>query len=124
MKVKSLLMPPGIPDWYTRKRLLQSGHVTLSGRAWSGRGAVVEKVEVGIDGIWKEARLGQKLGPYAWRQWFFDWEAEPGEHILKCRAYDDLGNSQPEDPQWDQAGFGNNALHSLEVTVSQKYSLP
>ena len=124
MKVKSLLMPPGIPDWYTRQRIVQSGLVTLTGRAWSGSGAVVEKVEVGIDGAWKTARVGQNLGPYAWRQWFIDWEAEPGEHLLSCRAYDDLGNTQPDDPQWDQAGFGNNALHSLEVTVGQKDSLP
>ncbi|MCH2297833.1 MAG: hypothetical protein MK441_07990, partial [SAR324 cluster bacterium] len=45
--------------------------VQLSGRAWSGQGRL-EKVEIGIDGIWKEASLGKELGKYAWRQWFLN----------------------------------------------------
>src|SRR5262245_12902225 len=36
-KVKSLMVPPGIPDWYTRRRLVEQGHRALAGRAWSGR---------------------------------------------------------------------------------------
>jgi hypothetical protein len=37
-KVKSLIVPPGIPDWYTRRRLVERGTVALGGRAWSGAG--------------------------------------------------------------------------------------
>ena len=50
MRVKSLLVPPGIPDWYTRRRLVDAGAVTLIGRAWSGGGVPIAQVEVGIDG--------------------------------------------------------------------------
>src|SRR5512134_993678 len=35
-KVKSLMAPPGVPDWYTRRRLVEHGTVALAGRAWSG----------------------------------------------------------------------------------------
>jgi len=116
MKLKSLIIPPGIPDWYTRKRFLNQGKVQLSGRAWSGQGRL-EKVEIGIDGIWKEASLGKELGRYAWRQWFFEWDAEPGEHIIQSRAFDQDGNYQPDEPEWDESGFGNNMLHSIRVHV-------
>ena len=53
MRVKSLMVPPGIPDWYTRRRLVDAGAVTLMGRAWSGGGVPIARVEVGIDGQWR-----------------------------------------------------------------------
>ena len=62
MRVKSLLVPPGIPDWYTRRRLVEAGPVTLVGRAWSGGGVPIAKVEVGIDGAWRAAELDPPLG--------------------------------------------------------------
>ena len=38
MKVRALMLPPGIPDFLTRVRLVEAGSVTLTGRAWVGRG--------------------------------------------------------------------------------------
>ena len=37
MRVRALMVPPGIPDFLTRTRLLDAGQVTLTGRAWAGR---------------------------------------------------------------------------------------
>ena len=37
IKVRALMIPPGIPDFLTRIRLVPAGPVTLSGRAWAGR---------------------------------------------------------------------------------------
>jgi DMSO/TMAO reductase YedYZ molybdopterin-dependent catalytic subunit len=34
MAVRSLLAPPGVPDFFTRRRHLRPGDVTLTGRAW------------------------------------------------------------------------------------------
>ena len=62
MRVKSLLVPPGIPDWYTRQRLVEAGSVELVGRAWSGGGVPIAKVEVGIDGAWRPAELDPPQG--------------------------------------------------------------
>ena len=117
MRVNSLMAPPGIPDFYSRRRFLAAGRVTLTGRAWSGGGTPVAGVEFAIDGAWREARIEASQGRFAWCRWSFEWDATPGEHQLACRATDGAGNAQPEEPEWDQAGFGNNAIQRVRVTV-------
>lgn len=117
IRVRSLMVPPGMPDVYTRSRLVDHGPVQLFGRAWSGAGVGIAKVEVAVDGEWHEATLAPQLGPYAWRGWSFDWDATPGEHELMCRATDNNGAVQPLEPPFDVAGFGNNAVQRVGVTV-------
>jgi DMSO/TMAO reductase YedYZ molybdopterin-dependent catalytic subunit len=117
MRVKSLMVPPGIPDWYTRRRLVDQGPVEIYGRAWSGGGVPVAKVEVGVGGAWHEAQLDPAAGKYAWHGWRFTWQATPGEHELACRATDAAGNVQPLEAPWDSGGFGNNVVHRVAVTV-------
>ena len=117
MRVNSLMVPPGIPDFFTRRRLVDPGPVRLAGRAWSGGGVPIARVEVAVDGAWRDARLDPLAGPWAWRGWSFDWDAAPGEHVLACRATDANGNVQPGDPEPDVGGFGNNATHRVSITV-------
>ena len=117
MRVKSLLVPPGIPDWYTRRRLVEAGPVTLVGRAWSGGGVPITRVEVGIDGSWRPAELDLPQGRFAWRGWRSLWNAEPGEHELSCRAIDANGATQPLEMPWDAGGFGNNVVQCMHVKV-------
>jgi DMSO/TMAO reductase YedYZ molybdopterin-dependent catalytic subunit len=117
IRVKSLMVPPGLPDWYTRRRLVERGHVRLSGRAWAGAGTAITRVEVGIGGHYADAKLDASGGKYAWRGWSFDWDATPGEHELTCRATDASGAVQPLEPPFDRGGFGNNAVHKVAVTV-------
>jgi DMSO/TMAO reductase YedYZ molybdopterin-dependent catalytic subunit len=117
MRVKSLLVPPGIPDWYTRRRLVERGPVELLGRAWSGGGVPVTKVEVAVDGAWLDAILDPPTGRYAWRSWRCPWPAERGEHVLMCRATDADGEMQPVEQRYDRGGFGNNSVHRVDVTV-------
>jgi DMSO/TMAO reductase YedYZ molybdopterin-dependent catalytic subunit len=117
MKVKSLLVPPGIPDWYTRRRLVAAGRVTIAGRAWSGNGVPVVRVELGVDGQWHDAELLPNPHPLAWTGWRASWDATPGEHELGCRATDASGARQPLDPDWNLAGLGNNAVQRVPVTV-------
>jgi DMSO/TMAO reductase YedYZ molybdopterin-dependent catalytic subunit len=116
MRVNSLMVPPGIPDFYTRRRIVDAGSVEISGRAWSGA-ACVERVELGIDGRWQDAALETAGAPHAWRRWRARWQATPGEHELACRATDAAGNVQPLEAPWDLSGFGNNAVHKIHVTV-------
>ncbi len=117
MRVKSLMVPPGIPDWYTRGRVLDAGKHEIFGRAWSGSGIGIAKVEVGVDGIWHDAILDAAADKYEWRGWRFNWNATVGEHELMCRATDANGDIQPLEPRFDRTGFGNNATHSIAVTV-------
>jgi DMSO/TMAO reductase YedYZ molybdopterin-dependent catalytic subunit len=118
MVPRSLMVPPGVPEFMTRERHLEPGPVTLTGRAWSGFGPI-ERVEVSTDGgaSFADAQLGEPLGPAAWRGWSFDWEASEGDHVLCSRATDAAGNSQPLDPPWNLKGYSNNAVERIPVTV-------
>jgi DMSO/TMAO reductase YedYZ molybdopterin-dependent catalytic subunit len=117
IRIKSLMVPPGLPDWYTQSRLVDAGPVTVYGRAWSGNATPVAKVEFGVDGAWSEAVLDAPAAKYAWRGWRFDWDADRGEHELACRATDVNGQTQPLVAMFDRGGFGNNAVHKVQVTV-------
>ncbi len=117
IRVKSLMLPPGVPDWKTRRRYVQAGPVELMGRAWSGAGRTIECVEVEIRDEWHEAELQKNPDRYAWTKWSYAWAAEPGEHGLRCPATDSAGDTQPLDPPWDMSGFANNAAHCVNVFV-------
>jgi DMSO/TMAO reductase YedYZ molybdopterin-dependent catalytic subunit len=118
MQPRSLLIPPGIPDSGSRARTLATGPVRVRGRAWSGHAEVV-RVEASADGgsTWSEARLAPATSPYAWRAWEWDWDAQPGEHELCCRASDGAGNVQPLEPPWNLGGYINNEVQRVPVTV-------
>ena len=55
---RALLIPPGFPDFMSRRRVLGSGAVQIEGRAWSGW-AQVTMGEVSVDGgdTWAVADL-------------------------------------------------------------------
>lgn len=118
IRVKSLMAPPGVPDWLTRARYVEPGPVAIVGRAWSGGGVPVVRVEVGDGDVWRDAELAPGPGPYAWAKWWFVWDAQPGEHRLRCRATDANGAVQPLEGPWDMAGFANNAAQVVDVLVS------
>src|SRR5688572_22809121 len=116
MRVNSLMAPPGMREFYSAERLVPPGPVELAGRAWSGHGAIT-RVEVAIDGEWRDAELQSAAQDFAWQGWRFAWHATPGVHELACRATDVAGNRQPLEPPWDLSGFGNNGVHRIHVTV-------
>jgi sulfane dehydrogenase subunit SoxC len=115
---RSLTIPPGIPDFLTRRRFVEAGPCLLEGRAWSGW-APVERVEVSVDGgaTWDEAALGEQAGDRAWRGWSFKWDAAPGEYEICSRATDGAGNTQPLEAAWNLKGFANNEVERLPVVV-------
>ncbi|MEM6464454.1 MAG: molybdopterin-dependent oxidoreductase [Pseudomonadota bacterium] len=117
MRVKSLMLPPGVPDWKTRRRYVKAGPVDLMGRAWCGAGRTVVRVEVEVLGEWKDAVLQPNPDKHAWSKWTFPWDAQPGEYVLRCRATDSGGETQPLEPPWDLSGFANNAAHCVYVFV-------
>jgi DMSO/TMAO reductase YedYZ molybdopterin-dependent catalytic subunit len=118
MLPRSLLVPPGIPEFLSRTRFVDAGPCTLEGRAWSGWGPI-ERVEVSVDGgsEWADADLESAVSPYAWAGWRFTWEAPPGDHELCCRATDAAGNTQPSEPDWNLDGYCNNEVQRVRVTV-------
>jgi len=116
---RSLMVPPGIPEFMTRRRSVASGSTAIAGRAWSGF-ASIERVEVSADGgaTWADAKLGPLPdSAYAWRGWTFEWEAPRGDHVLCCRATDATGEAQPLEPRWNVGGYRNNAVQRVHVLV-------
>jgi sulfane dehydrogenase subunit SoxC len=119
MLPRSLMAPPGVPEFMTRERHVEPGPVTLVGRAWSGYGSI-ERVEVSTDdgSTFTAAVLDPSLGTHAWRGWRFDWDAPPGEHVLSSRATDSAGNTQPLEPPWNLKGYANNAVERIHVIAA------
>nr|WP_246401021.1 sulfite oxidase [Jiangella mangrovi] len=113
---KALVQPPGVPDFQSRVRVVDSGVVELTGRAWSGW-APVDTVEISVDdGVsWRPAELEPPADPYAWRLWRYVWDAAPGRYELRARARDTSGNEQPVGQAWNRQGMANN--HAQRVTV-------
>ena len=116
IRVRALMIPPGIADFFSRERFVEPGRVVLRGRAWSGAGPI-ERVEVAVDGEWADADLGEAAGDFAWAPWSFAWDAAEGPHELACRATDAAGDTQPMEPFWNHQGMGNNVVQRLRVTV-------
>ena len=118
IRARALMIPPGIPDFMTRNRLVDAGVVALTGKAWAGRVGVSD-VEVSVDGgaTWSKAELGELESPYSWRTWTFLWNATPGEQVLLVRAIDAHKNTQPIDQEWNFGGYGNNGVQRVNVIV-------
>jgi DMSO/TMAO reductase YedYZ molybdopterin-dependent catalytic subunit len=118
IRVRSLMVPPGIPDFMTRTRLAPAGDIPLTGRAWAGA-LGISRVEVSDDGgkTWADAQLGEPVSRYAWREWSYLWTARPGRRLLCVRATDSDGNVQPVAQPWNYQGMGNNMAQQVEVIV-------
>jgi DMSO/TMAO reductase YedYZ molybdopterin-dependent catalytic subunit len=116
IRVRALMIPPGYPDFLTRRRFVEPGPIELRGRAWSGTGPVV-RVEVGVDGSWDDAKVEPPIGEFAWSGWSYAWDASPDEHVLSCRATDAVGETQPLEQPWNYQGMGNNLVQTVPVTV-------
>ena len=119
MRPRSLMAPPGIPQFETRDRIAERGHHLLEGRAWSGR-APISRVEVSVDGgsSWEDATLLREFpDPYAWCGWSHGWTATAGDHVLCTRATDETGDTQPLEPVWNLGGYENNAVQRVRVHV-------
>jgi DMSO/TMAO reductase YedYZ molybdopterin-dependent catalytic subunit len=89
----------------------------IRGRAFAGENAVAA-VEYRIDdGPWRPAELGSPEIPGAWVRWQFAWTPEPGEHVLRVRAADELGNTQPDASDWNELGYLQRSVLSHPVRV-------
>jgi hypothetical protein len=95
---------------------VKAGRTPVAGVAWSqDRG--IETVEVRVDGAdWQRAELAVEDNLNTWRQWVWQWDAEPGTHLLEVRATDRSGYTQTSD-RAPIAPDGSTGWHSVNVTV-------
>ncbi len=95
---------------------IPAGPTAVAGVAWAQQRGI-EKVEVRVSGgDWVEARLGTQDGLATWRQWVYQWDAEPGSHEIEVRATDLTGETQTED-QAQPRPDGATGWHRVDVTV-------
>ncbi|MEU7576814.1 sulfite oxidase [Streptomyces sp. NPDC041068] len=91
----------------------------LTGRAWSGAGAI-DRVEVSTDGgaTWHRARLHDTPRRDTWTRWSFPWRpTAPGPTALLSRATDTTGRVQPETTAYNTQGYLFDAVVRHAVTV-------
>lgn len=115
---RALMIPPGVPEFFSRERHLTAGPVNLQGRAWSGFGRITE-VQVSVDGgtHWDVAALEPQSDITAWVGWKYYWHATVGTYDLCCRATDETGLTQPMFATWNHGGYANNSVQHNRVTV-------
>ena len=99
-----------------RKRSVDAGQVVVAGVAWDQHTGI-SKVEVGIDGDWREAQLAEVTGPDTWRQWLYRWDATPGPHDVSVRATNADGEVQTESVA-PPAPDGATGFHTITVVVT------
>lgn len=93
-----------------------AGTVVVAGVAWAQHTGI-SGVEVRADdGPWRPATLAETTGPDTWRQWWYAWDAEPGEHRLSVRATDTDGLVQTADTA-PPAPDGATGHHTVTVSV-------
>jgi sulfite oxidase len=113
LNVKSVITSP-----------VQGAHVSaaaihLRGAAWAGEADII-RVELSTDGgaAWHPAQLYSEHAKYAWRLWSYRWNpTQSGGYILKSRATDNQGRTQPESAAWNPSGYLYNAIDGVKVHV-------
>ena len=93
-----------------------AGRAVVAGVAWAPDRSI-SRVEVAIDGTWRDATLSNPISAATWVQWRVDWDAAPGSHTVMVRATDGRGEVQPQEPT-PPAPDGARGYHTVTVSVS------
>jgi DMSO/TMAO reductase YedYZ molybdopterin-dependent catalytic subunit len=92
--------------------------VVIAGVAWApDRG--ISKVEVAIDGQWRDCTLATPISDATWVQWNHAWDASaagPGDHRIEVRATDGNGEIQSANVT-PPAPDGARGYHSISVRI-------
>lgn len=113
LQVRALIIEPrpGQP--------VEPGQVVIRGVAWSGA-APIEQVELSIDGAsWQLATLIGERRRHSWQWWerVVRLDSIDGNVVIRARATDLAGRTQPDHPSWNRLGYANNAVQEVHVTV-------
>ena len=111
-RVRALVTEPGAGA------VVDRGVLAIRGVAWSGAAAIA-RVEVSVgDGAWQEVRLVGERKRHSWQWWELITHIEqPGTTMVRARATDQAGRTQPESPEWNRFGYGNNSIPAVPVRV-------
>jgi hypothetical protein len=100
----------------TPRASVAAGPVAIAGVAWApDRG--ISRVEVAVDGEWRDARLSTPISDATWVQWVLPWDAPAGRHTITVRATDGTGTLQEQLPS-RPAPDGARGWHTVSVDVA------
>jgi DMSO/TMAO reductase YedYZ molybdopterin-dependent catalytic subunit len=113
MPVKSLIARP------VAGARVPAGRVEVRGVAWTGAGHVTRvEVAAGASGPWREAAFLTEVRPFAWRLWRGTVDApRRGKLLIRARATDSNGQTQPESTPWNRSGYYWNGIDTVECEV-------
>lgn len=112
MPVKSVITSPSPGATFP------AGNLTVAGYAWSGYGGITH-VEVSTDGgaSWSDAPITLEADRHSWVRFEYPWEAPVGIGLLRSRASDERGLTQPDTVPWNAKGYLMNAVYEVAVSV-------
>jgi len=112
LNVRALIVAPG-PGMR-----LARGEMVIRWVAWSGV-ASIARVELSLNGgSWQEARMIGEGRPGAWQWWeLLSSVEQAGPLVIRARATDMAGRTQPDQAEWNRLGYGNNSIHAVEAYV-------
>ena len=125
MRIKSIIFSPSdgaifnVSDGVTPSA--PGDKLTVRGVAFNDGACRIERVEISTDGeTWRPAELEVPESPYAWYRWQAEVQGS-GKHVIRCRAIDALGRTQPRDGaiHWNPAGYAWNGVHSVTAIISR-----
>jgi len=105
-------------DTVKNRDKVSAGTIQVGGVAWAPHRGI-ERVEVSTDDgeTWTDAKLAAQLDADTWRQYAYDWEAKPGNYILKVRATDGEGETQTDEETRPHPS-GATGYHTVKITIA------
>lgn len=109
-RVRALITEPA------HDQTVAAGDVAIRGLAWSGL-APIARVEVSIGrGAWQQVCLLDESRPHGWQPWeLLTRLTDPGSTVIRARATDLAGRTQPEQPEWNRLGYGSNPIQEITI---------
>ena len=97
---------------------VKAGTTAIAGVAWAQHTGIAG-VEVSTDGgmNWHTAKLPAQDTIDTWRQWYYMWDAAPGQYTIMVRATDKSGYTQTSVKHRTEPN-GATGYHTINVTVA------
>jgi|GEM_PF-18262 len=111
-RVRALITEP------TDGASVTAADLVVRGVAWSGA-APIDRVDVSIGrGPWQPARLIGERRRCSWQWWELLTRCDTrGASLVRARATDLAGRTQPDRAEWNRLGYGGNAIQEIAITL-------
>jgi DMSO/TMAO reductase YedYZ molybdopterin-dependent catalytic subunit len=110
-RVRSLITEPLAGDH------VPAGELVIRGLAWSGMAPIARLKSGSVTKPWQCVQLPGERSRYHWQHWELTTRVASGDTIIKARATDLAGYTQPEASDGNRWGYGNNSIQQVVVHI-------